>query len=134
MKLFYLLCAYYIASCDEVKLISVLLKFLDEICDSPTELALFLLYCTRTHVYACTHAQACNKYTVVSWTSTHSRMSTIFHGISVAEQLTYGVSAHAGQNHELRLSAHGCLPWTLRYMYMHTLTLTLFIRTRSTFF
>ena len=62
--------------------------------------------------------------TIVSRASAHSRVSAHvpnFKGSPL--QLPYKymefisrVSTHAGQNHELYLSAHGPLPWTLRYM------------------
>ena len=64
--------------------------------------------------------------TVVSWASAHSRVSAHvpnFKGSLL--QLPYKhmefisrVSAHAGQNCELCLSAHGRLPGTLRYVHV----------------
>ena len=62
------------------------------------------------------------RITVVSRASAHSRVSAHVPGSLL--QLPYKhmkfisqVSAHAGQNRELCLSAHGRLPGTLRYMY-----------------
>ena len=52
------------------------------------------------------------------------RPCTAFQGVNVAASIYTNiwnfdpsqVSAHAGQNHELCLSAHGCLPGTLLYV------------------
>ena len=75
-------------------------------------------------LYTCTYYNV-HVSTVVSRASTHSWVSAhVPHFKGSMEQLLYKhvevmsrVSAHEGQNHELRLSAHGHLPGTLRYFH-----------------
>ena len=67
--------------------------------------------------------QVCQKGVSTETIETYMYLDPLLGQCSSFYAMSYGflswASAHAGQNCELWLSAHGCLPGTLRYYYCH---------------